>query len=170
MPLTIDWRLDEAADAPISQAEMQSILETALAHEGVGRPCFVSVSIATDEEMRSLNATWRGIDAPTDVVSLECERPDDPDLAADEPCALGDIVLAPAYIERQSAGFGTTPSDEFRIMLVHGVLHLLGYDHLDDDEAELMESAENGILALIGTDAPALAVEFTRHDGDGDGA
>lgn len=170
MPLSIDWRLDKAAEAPIRQDEMLSILEAVLVHDGVARPCLVSVSIVTDEEMRSLNAAWRGVDAPTDVISLGCERPDDPDLAADEPCELGDIVLAPAYIGRQSADFGTTPSDEFRIMLVHGMLHLLGYDHLGDDEAQLMESAEDAILSRIGTDAPALAVGLTRHDEDGEGA
>lgn len=168
--LTIDWSFDEAARAPIHQDEMLSILKNVLAHDGVCRPCFVSVSIVDDDAMRSANATWRGIDAPTDVISLECEHPDDPGLAADEPCELGDILLAPAHIERQSADFGTTPSDEFRIMLVHGMLHLLGYDHLDEKEAGLMESAENEILMQIETNAPALTVEFTRHDEDGEDA
>ena len=81
---------------------------------------------------------------------------------------LGDIILAPAFIERQAAEFSTTPADEFRIILVHGMLHLLGYDHLDDEEAQVMEEVENGILASIETDAPSLTVEFTRHDEDGD--
>ena len=101
------------------------------------------------------------------MISLECELPDDPDLAEDEPCELGDIMIAPAYIARQSADFGTTPADEFRIMLVHGMLHLLGYDHLEDDEAAEMEERENAILADIATDAQNLTLVFTRHDEDG---
>lgn len=168
MALVIDRGEDETAVAPISQEEIQSILEAVLADEGVERTCYVSVTIATDDEIRSQNLEWRGIDAPTDVISLECEYPDDPDLDDDEPCELGDIILAPAFIERQAAEFSTTPADEFRIMLVHGMLHLLGYDHLDDEEARVMEEVENGILASIETDAPSLTVEFTRHDEDGD--
>ena len=149
MTLVIDRGEDETAVAPISQEEIQSILEAVLADEGVERTCYVSVTIATDDEIRAQNLEWRGIDAPTDVISLECEYPD-------------------AFIERQAADFSTTPADEFRIMLVHGMLHLLGYDHLDDEEAQVMEEVENGILAAIATDAPSLTVEFTRHDEDGD--
>ena len=73
MALVIDRGEDETAVAPISQEEIQSILEAVLADEGVERTCYVSVTIATDEEIRSQNLEWRGIDAPTDVISLECE-------------------------------------------------------------------------------------------------
>ena len=95
------------------------------------------------------------MDRATDVLSLECERPDDPDLAEGEPCELGDIVLAPAYIARQAAAFGTTPADESRLLLVHGLLHLLGYDHIEDDEAEVMEAREDELVALVNDGRPA---------------
>lgn len=169
MQLTVDWSVDEDAAPPIGSDEMQGVLEAVLVREGVERPCFVSVSVVDDEKIRAYNARWRGIDAATDVISLECERPNDPGLAEDEPCELGDIMIAPAFIERQAAEFGTTCADEFRIMLVHGMLHLLGYDHLDEGDAQAMEALENEILALIPTDDPALALEFTRHD-EGGGA
>ena len=84
--------------------------------------------------------------------------------------ALGDIVMAPAFIARQALEFSTTPADEFRIMLVHGMLHLLGYDHMEEDEAALMEERENAILATIHTDAEQLTLVFTRHDEDGEQA
>ena len=167
MLLTVDWNIDEEVPAPISSDEIYAILETVLVSENVMRPCYVSVSVVDDDEIRACNAEWRGIDAATDVISLECELPDDPDLAEDEPCELGDIMIAPAYIARQSVDFGTTPADEFRIMLVHGMLHLLGYDHLEDDEAAEMEERENAILADIATDAQNLTLVFTRHDEDG---
>ena len=167
MQLTVDWSIDESARAPISADEMQDILEAVLTYENVARPCYASVSVVSDDEIRACNAEWRGIDAATDVISLQCELPNDPDLADGEPCELGDIVLAPAYIARQALEFGTSCADEFRIMLVHGMLHLLGYDHLEEEAARHMEARENGILSQIATDDSALTIEFTRHDEDG---
>lgn len=152
---------------PIGMDEACSILEAVLEGEGVERPCRVSVSIVSDARMRRANVEWRDIDAPTDVISLECERPDDPDLAEGEPCELGDILLAPAHIERQALDFGTTAADELRIMLVHGMLHLLGYDHLSEADAERMEARQNAVLARIPTDAATLAITLTRHDDEG---
>ena len=170
VPLEVDWRVAEGIEAPIGEDEMQRILEAVLEEDGVDRPCYVSVSVVGDDEIRSCNAEWRDVDAATDVISLECEYPDDPDLAEGEPCELGDIIIAPDYIARQSADFGTTPADEFRIMLVHGMLHLLGYDHIDEEDAVEMEELENVILATIPTDGDNLRIVFTRHDEDGGNA
>ncbi len=162
-----DIMTSEDAEPILSEEELVRVCDYVLAEEGVGRPCMVSLSVVSDERMRELNAEWRGIDRATDVLSLECERPDDPDLSPGEPCELGDIVLAPSYITAQAARFGTTPRDECRLLLVHGMLHLLGYDHLEDDEAEVMEAREDELVARIGTDAPMEHVEFTRHrEGD----
>ena len=164
----VDVSCDEGVSAPIDLRELEADVALVLAEEGVTRPCSVSVSVVTDGRMRTLNRAWRGQDRPTDVLSLECERPDDPDLAPGEPCELGDVVLAPAYIERQARGFGTTHADEFRLLLVHGLLHLLGYDHLDDAEAAIMEAHEDALVARIATDAPVDPVTLTRHrEGEG---
>ena len=141
-----DIVLEEGVVCPVGTDEIREDCDFVLASEGVERPCMVSVSVVGDARMRELNDEWRDQDRVTDVLSLECERPDDGDLAPGEPCELGDIVLAPAYIVRQAKGFGTTPADEFRLLLVHGMLHLLGYDHLEDDEAEVMEAREDAIL------------------------
>lgn len=158
-----DITAEEGVSAPVTDDEICADLNCVLAEEGVGRDCLVSVSIVGDERIRELNAEWRGRDAVTDVISLECERPDDPDLTPDEPCELGDIVLAPDYIARQAARFGTTAADEFRLLLVHGTLHLLGYDHLEDDEAEAMEAREDALLALLPHDGAMRPVTLTRH-------
>lgn len=166
MLANLDIDIREGVEGLLSQEELATICDVVLSEEGVTRPCYVSVSIVSDDEMRTLNAKWRGVDAVTDVISLECERPDDPDLAPDEPCELGDIVLAPAYIAAQSGCFGTTPADECRLLFVHGLLHLLGYDHIDDDEAEAMEAREDALVALIKTDGSLVGVHVTRHQGD----
>ena len=154
-------------EAPILQEEeLRALCEMVLEAEGVSRPCYVSVSLVDDEQMRATNLEWREVDAPTDVISLECERPDDPDLADGEPCELGDILLAPAYITAQAERFGTTPADEMRLLFVHGLLHLLGYDHLEESEAEAMEAREDELLALAKSDGTLNHVVITRHRED----
>ena len=163
MPSSCDFSNDDELVFPLSDAQVTALVDAVLAHEGVERECYVSVSVVSDDAIARTNAEWRGVDAPTDVVSLECERPDDPDLAPGEPCELGDIVLAPAYIEAQAARFGTTFADECRLLLVHGALHLLGHDHLDDESAEAMEALEDEILSGAETDGTLGHVVITRH-------
>ena len=158
-----DVTCDEGVVFALGEEEVAAVCDRVLAEEGVTRPCMVSVSLVADERIRQINAEWRGVDAATDVVSLECERPDDPALAPGEPCELGDIVLAPAYVARQAAAFGTTEADESRLLLVHGLLHLLGHDHLDESSAEAMEAREDALLALVHTDGTLDRVVITRH-------
>lgn len=163
MRLAVDLYREEGVDAPLDQDEMTRTLELVLEQEGVERPCYLSLSIVGEEEIRRRNLEWRGVDAATDVISLECERPDDPDLAPAEPCELGDIVIAPTYVGRQARRLGTTERDEMRLMLVHGMLHLLGYDHVEESDALEMEAREDELLVLAGTLAPGEHVELTRH-------
>lgn len=163
MPASLDFSNDDGLEFPLTEEQVADLADVVLSHEGVDRECYVSVSVVTDEEIAAANLEWRGHDSATDVVSLECERPDDPDLAPGEPCELGDIVLAPAYIAAQAARFGTTFADECRLLLVHGVLHLLGHDHLDDESAEAMETLEDDILAGALTDGTLGHVVITRH-------
>ena len=163
MMLTVDFEAQDGIEAPITEDEMTQICETVLTQEGVERPCFLSLSVVDDETIKEQNLDWRGIDAATDVISLECERPDDPDLAPGEPCELGDILLAPNFITQQAGRYATTVADEFRLLLIHGLLHLLGYDHLDDEEAEVMEVREDELLRLVSTDKPISHVTLTRH-------
>lgn len=162
-----DVIVEGGVELPIDEGELASDCDLVLAEEGVTRPCLVSVSLVGEGRMREVNLEWRGVDRATDVISLECERPDDPSLAPGEPCELGDVLLAPTYIARQAAQFGTTVADEFRLLLVHGLLHLLGHDHLDEAEAEAMEAREEELLAKLPCDEPITHVTLTRHRGDG---
>ena len=127
---------DAELDTLLDAQEVEHICEVVLAAEGVER----------EDEMHELNHEWRGIDRTTDVLSFECDSAFDEDIPADETLELGDIILAPQVIARQAPGFGNAPADECRLMLVHGMLHLLGYDHIEDDEAEVMEAREDAIL------------------------
>ncbi len=161
-----DLSCEEGVSPLITEEELRADCDLVLEREAGGRPCMVSVSLVSEERIRALNDAWRDVDAATDVISLECERPDDPSLAPGEPCELGDIVLAPAFIARQAAAFGTTEADEFRLLLTHGLLHLLGYDHLEEDEARQMEAREEELLALMPCDEPITGVVLTRHRED----
>lgn len=155
----------------ISEEEICSIAAHVLAAEGVEREVEISVSFVDEEEMHALNAEWRGIDRTTDVLSFECDSAFDEDIPADEVLELGDVILAPQVIAAQAPGFGNTPADECRLMLVHGLLHLLGYDHIEDDEAEVMEAREDELLrelaALRGDDPDAIVHgPLTHHEHD----
>ncbi len=157
---------DGALDQILSDEEIRALVEGVLAAEGVTRPLEVSVSVVDTDEIHELNRAWRGIDKPTDVLSFECDSAFDEDIPADELIELGDIIVAPEVIAAQAPGFGNTPAEELALMLVHGTLHLLGYDHIADDEAEVMEAREDELLRQL---VPALQVSVGpttnhRHD------
>lgn len=162
---------DDGLPTLIDEDEIRDIAAHVLASEGVGRGVEISLSFVGEEEMRGLNLQWRGIDLPTDVLSFECDSAFGDDIPQGEIVELGDIVLAPEVIERQAPGFGNSPADECRLMLVHGLLHLLGYDHIEDDEAEAMEAREDALLrelaAARGEDPGLVEVgPITNHAHD----
>ena len=150
--IIIDFDSNSDQELAISSLELIDIYNLIHTELNIQRPCIVSVTSETNDSIHSLNLEWRGVDRPTDVLSFECERPDDEDLDEGEPCTLGDIVLAPEYIENQAKTFGTSAADETRLLAIHGFLHLLGYDHEEDDEANLMHDIEELILSKIDTD------------------
>ncbi|MFM8412310.1 MAG: rRNA maturation RNase YbeY [Alphaproteobacteria bacterium] len=88
-------------------------------------PCELSVALVDDEEMRALNRDWRGKDRPTDVLAFPQADPGEPSPAG----LLGDVVVSVPTAERQAAARGHSAEEEIRTLLVHGILHLLGYDH-----------------------------------------
>jgi probable rRNA maturation factor len=109
-------------------------------------PVYAELSIAVVElaEMTELNERYRGVVGPTDVLSFECD-----DLCAadvDEPVTLGDVVIAPEVAETQAEEYGHTVEEELNLLLVHGVLHLLGYDHEADQDAIVMQARERALL------------------------
>ncbi|KAF0207397.1 MAG: rRNA maturation RNase YbeY [Actinomycetota bacterium] len=104
----------------------------------------LSIALVDEEEMAHLNEQYRGIAGPTDVLSFGC---DDPCVAGgDEPITLGDVIIAPTVALRQAAELGTTIEAELNLLLVHGILHLLGYDHEADDDAAAMQARETVVL------------------------
>lgn len=117
-----------------------------------GRPADeaeVSVALVDDDYIRELNREYRGVDAPTDVLSFPMDE-EDPDAAEDEPyLLLGDVVISLPTAVRQAGEYGTDLPREVARLAVHGTLHLLGYDHQRDEDAERMETLEAAILSSL---------------------
>ena len=106
--------------------------------------CELTVSLVGEEQMRQLNRTWRNIDAPTDVLSFPMlEEGFDDNL-------LGDVVICLPVADKQAKEYGHGLSRELAFLAVHGILHLLGRDHENDIEREMMEREQEALLDSMG--------------------
>ena len=117
----------------------------------------VSVLLCDDKTIARLNAQWRGQQKPTNVLSFPA--PPLQGAVPDEKIPLGDIAIAYETLAREAEESGKTISEHLSHLVVHGFLHLLGYDHHMDDEAERMERMERDILARIGVADPYAACD-----------
>jgi len=112
-------------------------------------PAEISILLTDDEEQRGLNAEWRGKDSSTNVLSFPQIEPFGPVFGL-----LGDITLARETLEREALDLGKSMEEHFTHLVVHGFLHILGYDHIEEDEALMMEGLETHILSGLGIADP----------------
>ena len=125
----------------------------ALRHGEAPAAAMVDVTLTDDATQRALNRTWRGKDASTNVLAFPVADPAST-LPTGAPLLLGDVVLAFETVRREAAEQGKPLADHLRHLVVHGVLHLLGHDHLEPVEAAAMEAREIAILAELGVPNP----------------
>lgn len=128
------------------------------------RPYEVSVLLTDDVHQKRLNAEYRGKDSSTNVLSFPSGESADAAFPADLAMPLGDITMALETVEKESAGGGLSFADHFCHLLVHGMLHLAGYDHENDNDAEQMETLEIDILAGLGVDNPYTGGATATHE------
>jgi probable rRNA maturation factor len=117
----------------------------------------ISIRLTSDAEVQTLNRQYRQQDKPTNVLSFPMVQPDLVDMLAntdDGEVLLGDIVLAFETCEREAIERQVSTQDHALHLIVHGVLHLLGYDHMTDSEAEAMEAIERDVMASLGLHDP----------------
>jgi probable rRNA maturation factor len=128
-------------------------------------PVELTIVLADDDAVRCLNRQWRGKDAPTNVLSFASLDDEDAPLVPGAPLLLGDVILAWETVSAEATDQDKPLEDHLGHLVVHGVLHLLGYDHDDDQEAEEMEALETTLLASLGIPDP-----YQDHDEDEKGS
>ena len=153
-----DWG-DEAQLRPRIEAILARAIE--IGHFDLPQQVEVSLLLTDDERIRELNRVWRGKDKATNVLSFpadDLEHDGEPGEEDARPLLLGDIVIARETLLREAADEGKSADDHFCHLLVHGFMHLLGYDHETDAEADEMEALETEILAALGVADPYAEV------------
>lgn len=145
------------ARAKVTDALLRRAAHAALrAARRSGNSCRVTLVLTGEAEMRDLNRVWRGKDAPTNVLSFPADAKHDRGF-------LGDIVLAYETAAREANERDIPLADHVLHLVVHGMLHLLGFDHEDDADAERMEAIERIALATIGIADPYEESDAPRH-------
>jgi probable rRNA maturation factor len=145
---------DEHPTSGVDRVDLNRWAVVTLAAEGYPDTTEVSLTLVGDDQIALWNQTALGKDGPTDVLSFPVELLAPgvvPEVDVDgPPLLIGDVVIAPDFVRRQAEDLGVDPLDEMALMVTHGILHLLGYDHTNDVQAELMENRERDILQLVG--------------------
>ncbi|QNK00385.1 rRNA maturation RNase YbeY [Dyella telluris] len=137
-----------------TSASFREWVEAALRGAKRRKATELSIRIVDAEEGRQLNRDYRGKDYATNVLSFPADLPPELKLPL-----IGDLVICAPVVAREAAEQGKLARNHWAHMTVHGVLHLLGYDHIEDDEAEAMEALETHILAGLGIDDPYTVPE-----------
>jgi probable rRNA maturation factor len=150
--------LADEQDEDVSVEPLRQLVFNTLTHERYPSEVEVTVVLVDEGAMASYNERFMEKTGPTDVLSFPLEH-----LVYDEaptyqvgepPINLGDVIIAPTYVRRQADERGVVFEDEMALMVVHGMLHLMGWDHLSDEEADYMEAREAAILKTIGKKRP----------------
>ncbi len=150
--------IDSEWEGEIRELEtlLKEVIPAALSAEGLEAPCEVNVLLTDDEGIRGINLEQRGVDLPTDVLSFPMfslrpgEHPTEADLETGL-IPLGDMVLSLDRVQAQAREYGHSPKREAAYLAVHSILHLLGYDHLDEGPMKArMREREEAILKGLG--------------------
>ena len=147
----------DISEPPNTDIDVTSLLQFAsatLIREGVSPDAQLSITFVNTDEMATMNEEHMGKQGPTDVLSFPIEdaSPGHPPRASEDgpPLLLGDIFISTDVVAEHAETFGVSFDDELHLMVCHGVLHILGWDHIDDADAEAMEAREAEHLSTIG--------------------
>ncbi len=150
-------------DYPLDENRLQAAAAAVLSRQGAPDHAALSVVIADDDFVAGLNRQFRGLDSPTDVLSFPADAP--PVQEEGEPPYLGDLIIAYPYAAAQAAREGHALDDSLALLVVHGTLHLLGFDHNTPENRAAMWAAQAEALRALGISPDIVpALEGNRHD------
>ncbi|ABO50992.1 protein of unknown function UPF0054 [Desulforamulus reducens MI-1] len=129
---------------------VESVVKVSLESEGYSPDAEVGLIFVDDNYIRSLNAEYRGIDKATDVLSFALNEGEEMPEEEEAEDLLGDIVISLPTAQRQAAEYGHSFNREVAYLTAHGSLHLLGYDHMTEEDRQVMRQKEEGILERLG--------------------
>ena len=144
----------EAPELVLKRAYLKKVIETTLRYIDTQSDCEVGIACVDNDESHKLNLEYRGKDKPTNVLSFPSDLPDEMAQVLDT-FPIGDLVIAIPVVLQEAIDQQKTPIEHFTHMLVHGTLHLMGYDHeTSEEDAEEMETLEIQILKKLGFENP----------------
>lgn len=143
----IAWHVEPAYERDVKRRSLAALARRAMRAEGVAKPSTLSIAVVDDETICELNRRFLGINAPTDVLSFPLDSPEDPHGSGESP--LGEVIIAFPTAGHQAAEAGHSVDDELAHLLIHGVLHVLGYDHKLRADARRMRGREEELLGRV---------------------
>jgi len=149
-----------AADKKLAPAKAQICKWAEQALAGQTDKTDVTIRIVDSKEMATLNSTYRKKSGPTNVLSFPIDLPDE---IKRECPLLGDIVICAEVVNREASEQSKSQQSHWAHMVVHGIFHLLGYDHVKDDEADKMEAMEIAVMRKLGFANPYEDGEHIKH-------
>jgi probable rRNA maturation factor len=156
--------MDNSHGYPIDAAQLERRVARALHLLEMSDSAQVGVALVDNFTIQQMNRDYRAVDAPTDILSFPTDIPDELlDEIADD-VYLGDLVIAYPYVEAQAAQLGHTMADTLALLLVHGLLHLVGYTHDTPQNKAQMWAEQARLLTALGVDiaiVPALEAQYT---------
>lgn len=158
MTINIEYEAEKKLEIPYEEI-IRDVVEASLDYEGCPYEAEVNVVLTGNEEIHQVNLEYRNVDRPTDVLSfpmLEYDQPSDFDHVEEDfadcfnpesgELMLGDIMISVEKVEEQAEKYGHSVTRELAFLVAHSMLHLCGYDHMEDEERLLMERKQNEIL------------------------
>ena len=152
--LDLRVRVRRATGARPDRPTLRRVCENVLRGEGVAGPVYLTVAVVGDEEVHAINRRHRGVDRPTDVLSFSLVDPTVDQRGfvtpADQPTELGDVVISYPRVLAQAEEYGHSPERELAYLVAHGLLHILGHDHEQEEERAVMREREEAALRPLG--------------------
>lgn len=169
--MRIEWDTESNIDQALKEL-LCSVADYACRAENIDLPCCIFLRLCNDEQIREINREYRGIDNSTDVLSFPAVRYSNKATAGtsrekllreyddeNNACNLGDIIISTEHAAAQAAEYGHSIERELAYLMTHGICHLMGYDHIEEDDKKKMRALEEKILASAG-----LQREYTQTD------